>query len=241
MAYQKPCVAIHSVLGHYAKISGEHLPYSFYRSNKTTALAYSMPIDRPLVSVKLHGKNGSKDLYMVRERVQVQIVLTFFFKFNFRVQTIQSTYPNLYFPLNLWKDDQPIASVFGEERELQLPKFEVWKLDQDKIGSASVTTPPPYRNDLPGCIKSLMCDENVDKQTSESITHSDMAKPKVYPVPKGRMGVKFNPLFDQDINCKNVTYEVVTARDSNGLKRKRAGAVSTPAGEGSEEKTKKTK
>ena len=78
MAYQKPCVAIHSVLGHYAKISGEHLPYSFYRSNKTTALAYSMPIDRPLVSVKLHGKNGSKDLYMVREKVQVQIVLTFF-------------------------------------------------------------------------------------------------------------------------------------------------------------------
>ena len=66
MVYIKPCNAIHSILGNYAKISGEHLPYSLFKVNKTTAFAYCLPVDRPLVSVKLCAKNGTKDLFLVR-------------------------------------------------------------------------------------------------------------------------------------------------------------------------------
>ena len=65
MAYSKPCMAIHSILGSYAKVSGEHLPYSFYKLNKTVAFAYCLPVDRPMISVRLNAKNGSKDLFMV--------------------------------------------------------------------------------------------------------------------------------------------------------------------------------
>ena len=65
MAYKKPCMEIHSILGQYAKISGEHLRYSFYRINKTTAFAYVLPVDKPLISVKLNARNGSKDLFLV--------------------------------------------------------------------------------------------------------------------------------------------------------------------------------
>lgn len=66
MAYTRPCNAIHRILGTYAKISGEHLPYSFYKLNKTIAFAYCLPVDKPLISVRLHAKNGMKNIYMVR-------------------------------------------------------------------------------------------------------------------------------------------------------------------------------
>ena len=66
MVYKKPCMSIHSILGQYAKVSGEHLRYSFYKLNKTTAFAYVLPVDKPMVSVKLNARNGSKDLFMVR-------------------------------------------------------------------------------------------------------------------------------------------------------------------------------
>ena len=55
---------------------------------------------------------------------------------------------------------------------------------------------------------------------------SDVVKCKNYPVPSGKSDVKINLLFDQDINCKNVTYEIITRMGATaGLKRKRAVAI----------------
>ena len=63
--YNQPCKTVHSLLNVYAKISGEHLPYGFYRLNKSVAVAYTLPVDKPLTSVTLHGKNGAKNLFLV--------------------------------------------------------------------------------------------------------------------------------------------------------------------------------
>ena len=53
-----------------------------------------------------------------------------------------------------------------------------------------------------------------------------MVKHKNYPVPKGKSDVKINLLFDQDINCKNVTYEIITKYGASaGIKRKRVAAT----------------
>ena len=53
-----------------------------------------------------------------------------------------------------------------------------------------------------------------------------MVKHKNYPVPKGKTDVKVNLLFDQDINCKNVSYEIITRYGATaGIKRKRAAAT----------------
>ena len=64
--YQQPCATIHSLLNVYAKISGEFMPYSMFVLNKTTAFAFTTPVDKPMTSVKLHAKNGNIDLFMVR-------------------------------------------------------------------------------------------------------------------------------------------------------------------------------
>ena len=63
--YKKPCTEFHSLLNVYAKISGEYLPYSLYKLNKTTAFVFTKPIDKPVQSVKLHAKTGNVDLFMV--------------------------------------------------------------------------------------------------------------------------------------------------------------------------------
>ena len=55
---------------------------------------------------------------------------------------------------------------------------------------------------------------------------SDVVKHKVYPTPKGRSDVIVNLLFDQDISCKNVSYELVARYGATaGIKRKRAEAT----------------
>ena len=38
-----------------------------------------------------------------------------------------------------------IASVFGPKRTASIPKFEIWKLEEDAL-KGSVATPPPDRN-----------------------------------------------------------------------------------------------
>ena len=55
---------------------------------------------------------------------------------------------------------------------------------------------------------------------------SDVIKHKNYPTPRGKSDVIINLLADQDINCKNVSYETVTNLGATaGLKRKRAEAI----------------
>ena len=55
---------------------------------------------------------------------------------------------------------------------------------------------------------------------------SDVIKHKNYPTPKGKSDVIINLLVDQDINCKNVSYEIVTNLGATaGQKRKRAEAI----------------
>ena len=76
MTYQKPCNSIHSVLGNFAKVSGEHMPYSLFKINKTTAFAYCLPVDRPLVSVQLNAKSGSKDLFLVSSSTSLNTIST---------------------------------------------------------------------------------------------------------------------------------------------------------------------
>ena len=63
--YTQPCKAIHGLLNVYAKIAGEHLPYGLYKLNKSVAVAYTLPVDKPLTSVTLHGKSGAKNLFLV--------------------------------------------------------------------------------------------------------------------------------------------------------------------------------
>ena len=65
LAYKKPCAEIHSILNIFAKISGEFLPYTMYVLNKTSAMICTTPTECPVVSVKLHAKNGNVDLFMV--------------------------------------------------------------------------------------------------------------------------------------------------------------------------------
>ena len=60
-----PCVIISSLLTKFAKVSEKHLPYAFYRQNKTLALACVTPTDKPLTSIKLKSDGGDKDLYLV--------------------------------------------------------------------------------------------------------------------------------------------------------------------------------
>ena len=53
-----------------------------------------------------------------------------------------------------------------------------------------------------------------------------MVKHKIYPNPKGKSDVIVNLLFDQDISCKNVSYELVARYGATaGVKRKRAEAT----------------
>ena len=137
------------------------------------------------------------------------------------MQTIQSTFPNLYLPLNFLRIGQPIASVFSGYRKMQLPKFEIWQLDQDKIGSATIASPPPFRNG------SFRNEDSLFLHFYENHS-SDVLKHKIYPTPKGKMGVHVNMIYDQDITCKSVSYEVVTRYDAvAGIKRKRADATGT--------------
>ena len=51
---------------------------------------------------------------------------------------------NLYWPLNFIRNDQMIASVFGPKRSASIPKFEIWKLEEELMKGA-VATPPPDR------------------------------------------------------------------------------------------------
>lgn len=51
-------------------------------------------------------------------------------------------------------------------------------------------------------------------------------------MPKGKMGVLINMLYDQDVNCKSVSYEVVTKYGTTaGVKRKRADGTTEPDAE----------
>lgn len=59
-----------------------------------------------------------------------------------------------------------------------------------------------------------------------------MVKHKIYPNPKGKSDIVINLLFDQDISCKNVSYELVARYGATaGLKRKRAEAIGDDDGE----------
>ena len=143
---------------------------------------------------------------------------------------MQTTYPNLYLPLNFLRAGQPIASVFNGYRKMQLPKFEIWQLDQQKIGSATIASPPPFRIVLAYHL-AMFC-KHSDWFKVKTRT-SDIVKCKIYPTPRGKMGVHVNMLYDQDIYCKNISYEVVTRYDvTAGMKRKRMDAV-----EGASEET----
>ena len=61
------------------------------------------------------------------------------------MQTTQTTFQNLYMPMNFIKEDQLIASVFGPARTAQIPEFKIWKLDKEVTGDQTVATPPPHR------------------------------------------------------------------------------------------------
>ena len=97
--------------------------------------------------------------------------------------------------------DKPIATVFGSKRTAQVPKFEVWKLNQDVIGSVTVNTPPP---------------------------NSALVKPKNFPMPKGKMSLILTPLTEQSLVNKTIGYEIITrlSNDFAGKKRARCQAES---------------
>ena len=105
----------------------------------------------------------------------------------------------MYQPLFLLGYDKPVATVFGSKRTAQIPKFEIWKLKQDIIGSVTVNTPPPF---------------------------SALTKKKNIPTPKGKMALIFTPLYEQSLVNKTIEYEIVTryTGDFAGQKRARAHA-----------------
>ena len=74
------------------------------------------------------------------------------------MQSTQTTFQNLYMPMNFIKENQLIASVFGPKRTAQIPEFKIWKLDSEVIGDQSVATPPPHRKDQNGIVNSTQND-----------------------------------------------------------------------------------
>ena len=68
----------------------------------------------------------------------------FVFQFKCRLQCTQTTFANLYFPLNFIQMGKPVANVFGPRRAAQIPKFQVWVLKEAEE-KASIATPPPHR------------------------------------------------------------------------------------------------
>ena len=64
--YEAPCLVISGLLSNFAKISAEHAPYSFYKINRSVALACTTQDDKPVTTVKLRGSAGQTDLQVVR-------------------------------------------------------------------------------------------------------------------------------------------------------------------------------
>ena len=126
--------------------------------------------------------------------------------------TLETTFCTLYQPLFLLGYEKPVATVFGSKRTAQVPKFEIWKLNQDVIGSVTVNTPPPF---------------------------SALVKPKVIPTPKGKMALVITPLSEQSLVNKSIEYEIVTRYSSDFAGKKRARAQAE--GDASEEGTKEAK
>ena len=63
--YHSPCGDIYRVLANYGQVTSEHLPFGFYRTYKTVALAGQRMDDLPIETVKLKGEGVSKKLLLV--------------------------------------------------------------------------------------------------------------------------------------------------------------------------------
>ena len=61
-----PCRSVDSILADYTRISQDFLPYCFFMSTKTLAFSTIHVTDKPMQTVKLNARNGSKTYKLVR-------------------------------------------------------------------------------------------------------------------------------------------------------------------------------
>ena len=141
--FRVPCRSICSILADYLRVSSDHLPYCFIEQTKSIAYATSNASDDPMTTVRLHARNGSKDMKVVSthtgsvvpcNRTKIQ--------FTFHSLLMDTCYPNVYFGLTLLKYGHPIWDVLGHWRMGELPPFTVMQAAGQPSGI--VTTPPPH-------------------------------------------------------------------------------------------------
>ena len=60
-----PCRSIDSLLCDYVRVSTDYLPYCFYMKTKTVAYATSHVTDKPMQTVKVNARNGTKKYRLV--------------------------------------------------------------------------------------------------------------------------------------------------------------------------------
>ena len=65
LKFTVPCRSVDSILADYIRISQDYLPYCFFVTTKTLAFSTSHVTDKPMQTVRLNARNGSKTLKLV--------------------------------------------------------------------------------------------------------------------------------------------------------------------------------
>ena len=147
-----PCRSVDSILSDYTRVAMDYLPYCFFMTTKTLVFASSHVSDKPMQTIKLNARNGSKmyklvsikrDTVSIRDKLQLrfrQVLKQVQFRFN--VQILESSFVNVYCGLNLYKFGVPLWDVLGNWRQGSLPQFRVSQAAG--LASGIVNTPPPF-------------------------------------------------------------------------------------------------
>ena len=81
-----PCRSVDSILADYTRISQDFLPYCFFMTTKTLAFSTIHVADKPMQTIKLNARNGSKTYKLVSH-----ILREFFLTLVIKVQISCST------------------------------------------------------------------------------------------------------------------------------------------------------
>ena len=67
-----PCRSVDSILSDYTRVAMDHLPYCFFMTTKTLVFASSHVSDKPMQTIKLNARNGSKMYKLVSIKTKTQ-------------------------------------------------------------------------------------------------------------------------------------------------------------------------
>lgn len=110
-------------------------------TTRTLAFATTHVIDKPMQTVKLNARNGSKT-YKLVSNCTAEYLEKFVPQFRFHVQLLETPFVNVYAGLNLYKFGVPLWDVLGNWRQGTLPQFRVTQAAG--LAAGTVTTPPPF-------------------------------------------------------------------------------------------------